>query len=312
MFRIERNLVKVGDVRLMRTVQVDVGRKESSKRVGVNESDESKEAGVAGDSPDAAASETTAPHEILSNAQTEAETKAQDLLSRAEAEANSKACEILKKAEAKATGEAGIIIEDARKEAEAVMQSAREQAEDEREQARKEGYAEGAEEGKRSYDELLDGKMRELENEFGEKIREDDETLKRTIAELYDERTRTYESLEEHVVGLALEIVKKVLDPSEDEFGGVFEMLIKNALKQINPDKKIIIRVGPTEFERFFPSGSASFEMDRGVTITASVLRDASLEAGDCIIDTEGETLNVGLDSQLKYIELAFAKADSV
>ena len=305
MFRIDRNLVKLGDVRAVQTVQVDKDKNDGNDGVELNES---IEAGVAGGSPDAEASATTMAHVILSTA---------------EAESKAKAHELIKEAEAKATAGAEKIIVDARQAAETVIRSAREQAEQERSRARKEGYDEGVQEGKRSYDERLEEKMHELKDEYekktrevedayDEKIREDDDKLKRVIEELYDERTRTYDELEEQVVGLALDIVRKVINPSAEELGGVFEMLIKNALKQINPDGKVIIRVGPAEYERFFSSGSAFFELDKGVTVTASVLRDLSLEEGDCIIDMEGETINAGLDSQLKYIKFAFDRIDRV
>ena len=191
------------------------------------------------------------------------------------------------------------ILADAREEAAALMISAREQAEEELRHARQEGFAKGAGEGKRAVSE-----------KYEQKRREDDAALKRVIAEVYDERRRTYEQLEENVVDLALDVVKKVYAPAEELFGGVFESLIRNALRQIAPEGKIIIRVSSAEYERFFSSGSAMFHLDKGVTVTASVLRDASLGDGDCIIDTEDETVNAGLDTQLKYIKIAFKRAN--
>ena len=313
MFRIERELVKIGAVKSVQTVQVNTGSKESSKRSKSEELDGSiKEAGVAGKAPDAAASGAAKAQELLNNA----EARAEDILGKAVSEANARALEIHKEAETKAKKEAETIIGNARKEADAILDAAREQADAEREQVReqahKEGYDDGAEEGRRSYDEKTETRLLELENEFEEKLSGDDAKLKAVIEELHGEWTRTHEALEDETVNLALEIARKVLDPAEDGFGDFFEMLIKNALKQINPDNKIIIRVGPSEYERFFTGGNVSYELDRGVKVTASVLRDAALEPGDCIIDTEGETLNAGLDTQLKYIRFAFDKADSI
>ena len=198
---------------------------------------------------------------------------------------------------AKAT--AGTILEDARKEVAALLLSAREEAEEERCRARQEGYSEGAEEGRRV-----------VGAEYMEKSQKDDEMLKRVINELYTERELTYGGLEDEVVGLSLDIVKKIMRPAEDVLGDVFESLIRNALKQIAPEGKVIIRVSPEEYERFFSSGSAVFELDRGVTVTASILRDTSLAAGDCVIDTENETVSAGVDTQLKYIKIAFNRAD--
>jgi len=190
---------------------------------------------------------------------------------------------------------AELIVIDARNEASTLLLSMREQAEEERIRAWQEGFADGSEKGRHSFDERL-----------AERLRADSESLKRVLDELYDERARTYDGLEEGARALVLEIVRKVINPAEEELGTVFESLVKNALSQLSPDKKVVIRVSPAEYERFFASGNASFKLDSGATVTASVLRDPALGAGDCIMDTEEATINAGLESQLKYIKLAF------
>ena len=222
---------------------------------------------------------------------------------------NYMAQEMIKSAEAKAAA----IIDDARNEKAALMLTAREEAEEARRAAWQEGYAEGAEEGRRAAEKerlAAEEGRRTAVMEYEKKAQEDDEMLKRVIGELYEERERTYSGLEDEIVGMSLDIVKKVINPAEETLGGVFESLIRNALRQIAPEGKVVIRVSPAEYERFFSSGSAVFHLDKGVTVTASVLRDASLSEADCIIDTEDETVNAGLDTQLKYIKIAFNRAN--
>jgi len=189
------------------------------------------------------------------------------------------------------------LLASTREEAAAMMLAAREDIEEDSRAAWQEGFSEGSEEGRRSYDEQL-----------AEKIREDDEMLQRVLGEIHEERERAFAGLEDEVVKLAMGIVKKILNPEEEAVEGTFEMLIKNALKQTVPDGKVIIRVSPAEYERFFASGSAAIELAGGITATASVLRDPSLATGECVIDTENETINAGIDTQLKYIELAFER----
>ena len=202
--------------------------------------------------------------------------------------------EMIKQAETKANQ----VLERARNEAAELIITAREEAEEERRRGWHEGYSEGAEELKRAFKEKYD-----------EKTKKDADMFKRVIGELYAEREKTYAGLENEVVELSLEIVKKIIGPAEEEAGGVFESLIRHALRQIAPEGKIIIRVSSTEYEKFFSSGSAFFELDKGVKVTTAVLRDASLAEGDCIIDTEDETVNAGIDTQLKYIKIAFNRA---
>jgi len=73
---------------------------------------------------------------------------------------------------------------------------------------------------------------------------------------------------------------------------------------------KIVLRVGSKEYERFFSSGAATLELDSGITVNASVIRDVSLNEGDLIIDTDDVTVNAGLDSQLQYVQIAFERAN--
>ena len=215
----------------------------------------------------------------------------------ASALADFEAREIMGRVEEEAAGRAEKILYEARSEASAILFGAREEAEEIRMRAFQDACLEGREEGKRFFDEKL-----------AEKMREDDQMLKRVIHEIYDERERTYSGLEDEVVSLAVDIVRKVIGPAEEELGGVFLSLVRNALRQIAPDGKVMIRVSPLEYERFFSSGNAAIELDKGVSMTVSVLRDVSLNEGDCIIDTDDETINAGLDSQLKYVKLAFQK----
>ena len=191
------------------------------------------------------------------------------------------------------------LLEDARHQAAQIILDAREEAEEELRRGFRKGFEEGSDEGKRSFDEKTEAK-----------IQEDDKTLKRLLDEMYEERERTYSSLEGEVTNLAIEIVKKIIYPAEDELENVYMSLIKNALRQMPTEGKIVLRVGAKEYERFFASGAAKIELDSGTVVTASVLRDVTLEDGDCIIDTDDVTINAGIESQLQFVKLAFERAN--
>jgi len=245
------------------------------------DTDETHEADAEDEVRDAAASTEA---ERAENAERAAEAAVNEYISAARSETESKIEEILEKAREQA---AQIIVE------------AREDAEEQHKKAWQEGFEEGSNEGRRTYDEKID-----------EKIRQDDETLKRVLDEIYQERERTYAELEEEVTKLALEIVKKIINPAEEALGDVFISLIKNALRQMSTDGKIVIRVGPVEYERFFSSGAATIELDSGITVNATVLRDVTLDEGDLIIDTDDVTINAGIESQLQYVKLSFERAN--
>lgn len=221
---------------------------------------------------------------MMQNAESIAELMLKERLREAEEEVRQKAEEIL----AQASEQAAQIVLDARDD-----------AEEELKRGFRRGFEEGSAEGKRSFDEKL-----------AQKIREDDESLRRVLDEVYDERERMQEENEHAVTNLSLEIVRKIINPAEEVLGDVFISLIKNALRQMQTDGKIIIRVSPIEYERFFSSGAAELELDSGITVRASVIRDVSLNEGDCIIDTDDVTVNAGVDSQLNFVKLAFERAN--
>ena len=280
MFRIDRRLVKVSEVKLNNFDKLEL---ESDSE---EEEDElPKEVDAEGEVPDAETSvEAITETEAIANAEAIAENVVNEYLSAAKSETETKI---------------EAILENARIEADNIVSKAHDEADEERERARKEGFEEGAEEGRRSYDDRI-----------AEKNREQDEELKRVLDKIYEDRERAYAELEGEVVELALDIVRKIINPAEEALGDVFLSLIKNALKQMSTDNKVVIRVSPEEYERFFSSGAATIELDSGITVKASVLRDISLQEGDCIIDTEDVTVNAGVESQLQYVKLAFERAN--
>ena len=191
------------------------------------------------------------------------------------------------------------IINDAKTEAAQILIETRDEIEEEKNRGFQEGYIEGVAEGKHSYEEKTQ-----------EKIAADDKVLKNVLDELYNEQERLVAETESGTIDLAIEIVKKVIAPAEDELGTVFTSLIKNALRQMSTDGKIVIRVGPDEFERFFSSGAATIELDSGVTVSATVMKDLTMNEGDLIIDSDEGTVNAGIDSQLEYVKIAFERAN--
>jgi len=239
--------------------------------------EEITEVGAEGDDPDAATS-------AEESASVSVEALAQEYLAATKSETESKI---------------EAILDEARQQAAQIILDAREESEEELQRGWRKGFEEGSEEGQRKYDEMIEAK-----------IREDDETLKRILDEIYEERERTYSELEDETIKLAIEIVKKIINPTEEELGNVFTSMIKNALRQMSTDNKIVLRVGAKEYERFFSSGAATIELDSGTVVKATVLRDVSLNDGDLIIDTDDVTINAGLDSQLQYVKLAFERAN--
>ena len=288
MFRIDRTQVNLSTTRY---VMVKNDSAATGDKAGKEAGAEGEESGARTlqENPDAAVSEVS-------------EGTAQD---RSEAMAR----EIIEKAEAEARSAAEKILSDAHEEAATILLDAREQANEERRAAVEEGFTEGSADGNaRGYEAGMAKGYDEGRKDFDEKIEEDDRKLLSLISDIYDEIERTTTELESGVAELSLDIVRKVVDPS-DTGSGVFEAMIKNALRQIRTDRKIVIHIGQDEFKRFFPSWTALFRLDGGVTVDATVVEDQTLGEGDIVIDAGEETINAGLETQLRAIELAFNRA---
>ena len=296
MFKIDRTHVNLSATRyIMVNKEITLPARETGEEAGA-EGEMSELAQTPQDAPDAAASADSAASEAALE------------------QALEQAQEIIEKAEAAAKDAADEITDAAREEAEGILREAREKAVEEsaaaRSQALEEGFNEGKADGQaKGYDEGFASGEEEGRKDFDEKIRLDDEKLQNVLSEIYKEIERANGEIENGVAGLALEIVKKVIDPS-DAASGVFESLIRNALSQIRTDREIIIRLGQDECKRFFPSGNAEFVMDNGVTVKATVLEDKTLGEGDVVIDAGEETINAGLETQLRNVEIAFERAD--
>lgn len=189
------------------------------------------------------------------------------------------------------------IIKQAEHRARQLMQEAEEQALVIKRIARQKGYEEGLDEAARKYEKAIAD------------AREQDRMLvERLVSELEQTRQDMLDGMEEEMIGLVLAVAKKIFDYTVETDGSMLVSMITKALKQIKKEGKINIRVSKEEYERFFSSDDASFIFGEG-QIDISLLPDEHMNSGDCIIECEGETVNIGLDTQLKYMETAFRQS---
>ncbi|NLL39499.1 MAG: hypothetical protein GX254_07950 [Clostridiales bacterium] len=195
------------------------------------------------------------------------------------------------------TAYADEIIKHAEQKARQLLQEAEEQALIIKRIARQKGYEEGLDEVAEKYEKAM------------EEARQQDRMLVgKLISELEQTRQDMLDSMEEEMISLVMAIAKKIFDYTVKTDGSMLEAMITKALKQIKKEGKISIRVSKEEYERFFSSGDASFIHGEG-QLDISLLPDENMKGGDCVIESEGETVNIGLDSQLKYMEAAFRQS---
>jgi flagellar assembly protein FliH len=110
-----------------------------------------------------------------------------------------------------------------------------------------------------------------------------------------------YARVETEVVGLALSIAAKILHREAQVDPMLVAALVQIAVNQLKENTAVQVRVPMRAAVRW----RAHFEgVQQRVRIT--VVEDETLEAGDCVLETELGSANFSLDSQLKEVEQGF------
>jgi flagellar assembly protein FliH len=194
-----------------------------------------------------------------------------------------------------AKAEAEKIIKQAEEQARALVEDSEAKADEIMQNAFKQGYEEGAD---------------KAEGEIRVRCEEETKALRNLISQFEKARENMIDELEGDIISLIMETSKKVINIELEKDDKVFEGLIRNALTTIKREGKIVIRVSQDEYSRFFMDGKFEFVLNDEL-IKATVIEEPMFEKGDCVVESDGETVNAGIRSQLKCIELAFRSGES-
>lgn len=197
----------------------------------------------------------------------------------------------LREAEKKAAA----ILQGAEKEAGEILRRAETDAAGIRAEAKKAGYRDG-------------GKA--AEEEMRSSLSKQTEALERLILEAGSARESMLAELEDEIITLVMETAKKVINIGLERDDTLFMKLIQNALGKMKREGKLILRVSPEDYANLFGTGSAEFIIDNE-RIRTTVIEEPLFQKGDCVIDSDGETVNAGISSQLRHIEYAFRNVES-
>ena len=199
--------------------------------------------------------------------------------------------EKIKDAEKKAEA----LLFDAEEKARRIMQQAEAEAAECINQAREKGYNDG---------------VQTAQQEMQEQLGKQADTLQRLITQIAAYRETMVDEIEDDFISLVLDTAKKIINIELEKNDKLFVDIVQNALGQMKKDGKIVVRVGQADYASLFSSGSTEFILN-DERIYATVIEEPHFEKGDCVIETDAETVNAGVNSQLKYIELAFRNEES-
>ncbi len=196
---------------------------------------------------------------------------------------------------AEAEKEASAIVSGAAREAAKTLRQAKVKAAEALRKAEEKGYRNGESKAEQEMQARLGGQIKALQN---------------LIAEAAGARDSMIEELEEEIVALILDTAKKVINIELEKNDNAFMELIRNALGQMKREGKIVVRVCPEDYASLFLSGNAEFVIDNE-RIKVTVMEEPLFEKGDCVLESEGETVNAGVSSQLRHIAFAFRSGEN-
>lgn len=186
------------------------------------------------------------------------------------------------------------IIQNAKKEAEIILEDAYNDSRNLYEKAKKDGYEEGYDEG------FIKGKeegYKEVENYI-----EDAKSIKQ---EAMREKNKLVKELEEQIVELVIQSIKKILNHEIEKNHSLLMNLIEKGLEKCTFTESLVIRVSEEDYELVHSSKNKIYMMTEGID-EIEVKSDASLPKGSVYIETLSGTIDSSIQTQIEQIETLF------
>src|SRR5580704_11062280 len=133
---------------------------------------------------------------------------------------------------------------------------------------------------------------------FQEELARERSRIDGILSAFQRERNEYYSKVEVQLVHFALAIAAKILHREAQVDRMVVAGLVRVMLEKLQQGTKVVVRVHPEAAESW-----RHYFHDNP---TMRVVEDFSLQATDCVFETELGTAEVGLDAQLKEIEKGF------
>lgn len=145
-----------------------------------------------------------------------------------------------------------------------------------------------------------DQARREFEEQLETRLEVERERVQLVCREFAMDRQRYFSAAESHVVKLAIAIACRVLAREVDADGMHLTAIVRAALARVHDGSASTLRVCVGEQQQW----EALFASGREGAVT--VVGDAHLEAGECVLETEVGSVELGVQVQLAEIERGF------
>lgn len=182
-------------------------------------------------------------------------------------------------------------------EADELMTTTRQQLEQEAEELRRSAYEEGTEKGRKDGDEAVRKEQQHLIDEANEKAQ-------RTLANARVEMEKYLTENENLIAEMVLKIADKVLVQHFIDAPQVILPLVREAIKKVQDQPKVKVRVAPEAYELVLPARSEFQSMLDGNAFL-EIVADDTMKLGDCIVDSPNGTVDARLSTQMEQIKMA-------
>lgn len=186
-------------------------------------------------------------------------------------QARTAADDIIRQAEA----EAEKIIRNAKKEADTMWEKAYAEA-------KRDGYDAGAKEGRLEAERMRNELLKEKKQQQSEYV-------------------ELLENMEKDLLEVMLEVFERVTKVLSADKKDVMLHLIDNALNHIESSKEFIIRVSKDDYQCVTEHKEVIFAAV-GQNASLEIVKDATLEKNQCLIETDGGMFDCSLDVQLENL----------
>ncbi len=171
-------------------------------------------------------------------------------------------------------------------EAELIIKRAQKEAQEIKKTAWEKGYEEGKDNAKKEMESFIKEQTAEAWKVFAS-------------VEKYKENM--YNELQESVLQLSFDIAEKIVNIELQRDDKVYVGIVKDAILNIKGVDKFVLRVGRTEYDKFFKDG-AQWLRDETGCVPFEVVCDPQMERGACILESDDKILNTSIALQLNKI----------
>lgn len=139
-----------------------------------------------------------------------------------------------------------------------------------------------------------------------EKAQEDIQEFKKAIAQFLKSKEDVFEYIAPDILEISVDIARKIVKKEIEQDPQVVLETILDVLKTMSKDEpKITLKVNPAQLN-LVKDGVPQLVSLIGLDARVNVISDATIEIGNCIIETNNGIVDATVDTQLEIIKEVF------